>query len=362
MNKKVKLLILTQKVDKDDDNLGFFHTWLLEFAKSVEQLTVICLQKGNNNLPENVKVLSLGKEEGVSRLKYVINFYKYIFQERKNYDIVFTHMNPEYVVLGGLLWRFWKKTITLWYVHKSVDLKLVIAEKFVHKIFTATKSSFRLKSEKLSIVGHGIPIEKFVCKKNKQSDLFEIVHIGRITKIKNISTLIEAVKILKERIANMRVVLVGTAITEKDKKYKQMLEEKVKEYALSKIVFFAGSVPNKEIPALYCQADVSVNLSPDGGMDKSVLESAASGVPVISTNNTFEDFFGDNSQQLLCSYNNAEELAEKIEQIQKLPSDKLEEIKSFLRERSKKYDVKKLIKKIVFILDELQRSLSVKKS
>jgi len=32
----MKLLILTQKVDIDDDVLGFFHGWLEEFAKNVE--------------------------------------------------------------------------------------------------------------------------------------------------------------------------------------------------------------------------------------------------------------------------------------------------------------------------------------
>ena len=72
----MKLLILTQKVDKNDDVLGFFHGWILEFAKNYEKVTVICLYEGKHDLPENVKVLSLGKERGVSKLKYILNFYK----------------------------------------------------------------------------------------------------------------------------------------------------------------------------------------------------------------------------------------------------------------------------------------------
>ena len=39
--KKIKLLIITQKVDRNDDVLGFFHGWITEFAKHVEEVTVL---------------------------------------------------------------------------------------------------------------------------------------------------------------------------------------------------------------------------------------------------------------------------------------------------------------------------------
>ena len=148
----MKLLIITQKVDINDDVLGFFHRWLEEFAKHCEKITVICLEMGEYKLPENVKVLSLGKEECVSKLKYLWRFYKYIWQERKKYDAVFVHMNPEYVVLGGLFWKILGKKISLWYTHKNVDLKLRIAEKFPNIIFSVSKESFRLKTAKLLVV------------------------------------------------------------------------------------------------------------------------------------------------------------------------------------------------------------------
>ena len=67
----MKLLILTQKVDKEDPVSGFFHGWILELSKRFEKVSVICLEKGNFNLPKNVEVFSLGKESGRSRIKYV---------------------------------------------------------------------------------------------------------------------------------------------------------------------------------------------------------------------------------------------------------------------------------------------------
>jgi len=111
----MKLLIITQKVDINDDILGFFHGWIEKLAEKFEQIIVICLQKGKYNLPDNVKVLSLGKEQYlyhshiIRRLVFLYNFYKDIFRERKNYDTILVHMNPIYVLLGGLFWKLWRK-------------------------------------------------------------------------------------------------------------------------------------------------------------------------------------------------------------------------------------------------------------
>jgi len=69
----MRLLIITQKVDKNDPILGFFHRWIEEFAKYCQSIIVICLQKGEYNLPKNIKILSLGKEKGKSKIKYIFN-------------------------------------------------------------------------------------------------------------------------------------------------------------------------------------------------------------------------------------------------------------------------------------------------
>ena len=88
----MRLLIVTQKVDKNDAILGFFHRWIVEFAKHTDTVTVVCLQKGASELPENVKVLSLGKERGVGRIARAIRFYSYIIHERQNYSLMVTRM------------------------------------------------------------------------------------------------------------------------------------------------------------------------------------------------------------------------------------------------------------------------------
>ena len=113
----MRLLFVTQKVDKNDGPLGFVHGWIIALAQTFDQVTIICLQKGESSLPPSVRVLSLGKETHPSRLRYVALFWKHILAHRNEYDFVLVHMNQEYVLLGALIWKALGKKVALWYNH-----------------------------------------------------------------------------------------------------------------------------------------------------------------------------------------------------------------------------------------------------
>lgn len=310
----MKLLILTQKVDKNDPILGFFHRWIMEFAKHCDQVTVICLQKGEYHLPENVKVLSLGKETGVSKLKYLWNLYRYLWQERQNYDRVFVHMNPEYVVWAGGWWRLTGKPIALWYTHRQVNLKLRVAAKLAQIIFTASDKSFCLPSSKVLVVGHGIEVEDFHCPSHRLDDQkLVILHVGRITRIKNCATLIKAGHNLLSKITRpIKILFVGETVTKDDNFYYQELNQLIKDLAMEQVVEFRGSVFQAEIKDYYCQANISVNLTPTGGIDKAVLESMAAGIPVLSSNQSFISYFDKYQEELLFKERDQQDLTDKI--------------------------------------------------
>mgnify|MGYP001596940380 CR=1 FL=1 len=351
----MKLLIITQKVDKNDPILGFFHRWLIEFAKHYEKITVICLQKGEYYLPDNVRVLSLDKENGVSRLKYLWNFYRYIWQERKNYDKVFVHMNPEYVVLAGWWWRLTHKPIALWYTHRQVNLKLRIAEKLSQIIFTAAEKSFRLPSSKVLVVGHGIPVEDFHCPSDKSvSQELIILHVGRITRIKNCDVLIKAGHELLGKITQpIKILFVGTAVTKDDGFYLQELDKLVKDLKMEQWVEFRGSVSPEQIRDYYCQANLSVNLTPTGGIDKAVLESMASGTPVLSSNQSFALYFDKYQKKLLFKERDYRDLSEKINNLL-FESEQLSLIGDYLyRQVNQKSSLQKLISMIIEQINKL---------
>lgn len=341
----MRLLIITQKVDSNDPILGFFHRWIEEFAKHCEQITVICLYEGTHNLPGNVCVFSLGKERGVSRLRYVLNFYHLVWRERKNYDAVFVHMNPIYVILGGLLWRVWKKKIGLWYTHKNVDLKLRIAEKLTDIIFTASRESFRLVSDKIKIVGHGIDTEVFSpVEKKEENKMSRVVTVGRISPAKDYQTLIEAVEILVSENVPILVDIIGNPATIADESYLGDLRALAQEKKLGGTIRFVGSVPNKELPAYLRQADLFVNMSHTGSLDKAVLEAMACGVLVATSNEAFADVFGMDPQMSLLSSGDAYALARRIRELNSLIKIKRDEVvKRFRDVIVEKHNIKSLI-------------------
>ncbi len=289
----MKLLILTQAVDTNDSVLGFFHRWIEEFAKHAEAVTVICLKEGVHSLPSNVRVFSLGKEKGrASRMQYAVRFWKLIWRERHNYDAVFVHMNVEYVILGAPLWRLLGKKVGLWYLHKSVTLRLRTAVFFANYVFTGTKQSLRLNTPKLNIMGQGIDVHTFSSLGRQLPVIFTVLFVGRLSPIKGVETLIDAAALLHRKGMQLRVEIIGGAETPDQAAYEQKLKEQVKKNKLEEVVTFVGPVKNNELPARLAKASVFVNTSRTGSLDKAGIEPMAVGLPVISCNDSYAAIVG----------------------------------------------------------------------
>ena len=354
----MNLLIITQKVDINDSILGFFHDWIAEFSKHCNKLTVICLEKGEYDLPHNVKVISLGKEHKKSKLKYGYNFFKYIWNERANYDNVFVHMNTVYILMGGLLWKLLKKRVGLWYAHGRVSLDLRLAVALVSVVFTSTKEGCRLVSKKIVITGQGIntalfrPVSKSV---NRKSSTFNIISVGRISPVKDYETLINAVEIILKNCdaQSVRVGVIGGVGAPEQEGYFTYLKELVQKKQLGDIVTFRGPLPNSEIIPHLQNADLFVNMSHTGSLDKAVLEAMACGCVVLTCNEAVEDVLLEYGKILMFQKGDHRDFAKKIRDIMKLGPMEKKLIRDNLGQVVRSdHDIENLIKKIVLSLSE----------
>jgi len=307
----MKILIFTQKVDKNDSVLGFFHRWIIEFAKNFEFITVVCLYKGEYSLPENVKVISLGKESGVSRIKYLMNFYSIIFSQRNSYDKVFIHMNQVYALLGGVFWKMMNKDLYLWYTHKSVTSSLKMSLFFVKKVFTASAESFRIKTHKLKVMSHGIDLDLFSFDSNKiYIDKLRLITIGRISRSKDLMTILNSIDDIKGNM-NIEFNIVGTAVTKDDQVYFEKVKKFIMDKDLNGIVNLLGSKTQEEIAPLLKSSDLFVHTSSTGSLDKAPLEAMAVGTVVISSNDALVPIL--KPYGLTFTHGNSIELAKSIE-------------------------------------------------
>ena len=276
-NKHGRLLIVTQVVDKNDSNLGFFHRWIEEFAKHCESVIVICLKEGLHQLPKNVSVYSLGKRQAASgfqlpavrRLQYTIRFFTLQWRLRHSYGPVFVHMNPEYVLLGGFFWRAQGQKIALWYVHKSVTSVLRVALGLVDIVFTASPESFRLASPKVRVVGHGIDTE-FFSPAESVTRGNHFLSVGRLMQSKQHNL---AIRAAYDASVPLRIAGEGPE--------RERLATLARE--LGADVTFLGGLTQEKLRDEYRAAAKLVHRSETGSLDKVVLEAAACGCSIDST-------------------------------------------------------------------------------
>lgn len=309
----MRLLLFTQALDTNDPILSVYHQWIAEFAKHFEFITVICLKKGAYNLPGNVRVLSLGKEEDKNRLGYMVRFYKYIFIEK--YDSVFIHMNQEYILLGGIFWKILGKKIYMWRNHHAGSVLTDIAVAFCTRVFSTSKFSYTAKYRKTIIMPVGVDTDFFVRKQEIIKIPHSILFLSRIAPVKKPHIFIEALKLLRARGINFKANIYGDSL-DRDREYHGDLKKKVKEAGLSDSVVFYDGIPNSETVRAYNSHEIFVNLSSSGMYDKTIFEAMACETLTLATNKNLEELV---PQSFIAQEDDAENIALQLEKLLAFP-------------------------------------------
>ncbi len=282
----MKLLVITQKIDADDAGLGFFFGWLKALAAQCEQVTAICLERGAGSLPTNTRVFSLGKESRPSRFLYVVKFYWYIVRDWNKYDTVFVHMNEEYVLLAGWLWRLGGKKVTLWRNHARGSFLTRLAVFFSNKVFCTSKSSYTARFSKTVLMPVGVDTDFFKPNPAVAKPAGSVLFLSRIAPVKKQDVFLRAMAKMPRE--HFQVDFYGDALP-KDKPYHELLRDIARALKLESAVSFYSGVPNTQTPTLYHSHRVFINLTPAGSFDKTIVEALACGTLVLTTNTDMRD-------------------------------------------------------------------------
>jgi len=331
----MRLLVLNLATDIDDPILGFTTHWIGALALRVEFIHVITMRAGRLDLPENVRVHSVGKEKGYSEARRVVEFYRILWHVLRDerIDACFSHMIPLFTVLGAPLLKLGKIPIITWYAHPHASWALKLGHRLSDRTVASGGPAYPYKHDKLVPIGHGIDTELFSPAQQAMQDEPPIILcVGRLSPVKEHPTLIKAAARLRQIAPQpFRVVIVGGPAVAKDEAYVRALREQIEQLNLRDIVKFEAALPMGRLPDWYRRCTLHVNMSPVGFGDKVAWEAMSCAKPCVVANEGFSDTLGKYKNNLTYEFGNEQQLAERLACLLALPAGERSRIGAYLR-------------------------------
>lgn len=162
----------------------------------------------------------------------------------------------------------------------------------------------------------------------------QILTIGRLNYCKGFDNLIDAIKIVKNKFQNIKLVIVG------DGAERRNLEEKIKENMLHGNVKLVGF--KSDVNMYYNEANVYVCSSRWEGFPLTPIEAMSCELPIVSTNiPSAKELLDDEKYGLICEVGDVLSLANKI--MEMLESENLQYYKKQSILRSKDFNIDKIV-------------------
>jgi glycosyltransferase involved in cell wall biosynthesis len=193
-------------------------------------------------------------------------------------------------MIPGMGYVFTGKSIKKFFVQKIVRFLYRNTLKFSHHVFFQNKDDHEyflryklVSSDKTSVIpGTGVDIVKFRPMKRKEKKNITFMIAARMLWDKGIGEFVEAARIIREKYDNVDFWLLGPVDLQNPKGIKP---EQLDQWRREGLVTYLGMTD--DIKSFYAKADVIVLPSYyKEGIPLSLLEGAAMGKPIISTDST----------------------------------------------------------------------------
>lgn len=193
--------------------------------------------------------------------------------------------------LGGL-------PINKEFIHKSRNFKNRFVKKIglslewcslrvvprIHSVSYALKLEFVSRGvpvNKIQVISRGIDTDLFriirVSKKNKKNKDFHLGTVSRLSRVKDVETIIEAMAIITKKYPSICLHIAG------DGNHKKKLMEIVCNKGLNDKVVFHGHLEKEKLFRFYAGINLFVLASVSEGIANVILEALACGLPVVAT-------------------------------------------------------------------------------
>lgn len=299
----MRVAFVTQAYDPDHPYVGTAVDWVRALAERSDGVDVIASWVGRGApTPPGVRVYSMGKEAGASRLGRGLALHAHLARlvGGQRVDAVFAHMCPGFAIAAAPYARVVGAPIVLWYAHKQVTVELRVAFALVDALATVSADELGIGGRKVHVLGHGIDRARFApAAARRGGPPWEVVMVGRLAPVKRIEIVLDAAEALERegRAADFRFKLVGGLSSPDHGAYVDRLRVRVDGLSPG-LVELVGAVPHSTIAEVYRRAHAYVSAYDGEGWDKATLEALASGLPCFVAGSTVRSRFGSLDRQL----------------------------------------------------------------
>ncbi len=287
----MRLLILTQTVDRTDSSLGYYHSWLKELANHFEHVTVFTLRIGEHDLPKNVTLVPLRPWDYRATLRTTLRVLALTWQYRAQYDAVFVHMNQEYLLVAGWLFKLLGKRVYFWRNHYDGNWLTDVAAFFCDKIFYTSKSSYTVKFARAMQMPVGVDVGSCHLDEPIERTPHSILFLGRFDISKRPDLVVRALGEVAKRNIQFTATFVGGP-SDPVSPLPQEVATLAQELGISESVRFVGPVPNTDTYRYYRSHSIYVNCGKSGMLDKSLFKSIACGCLPLFTSADLAEIIG----------------------------------------------------------------------
>lgn len=327
----LKILFYAQSINKKDPVIAdtFNRVEHLKSHNSVSCVDVVSLRG-----------VSLGKyhyvlgSETQSKVMSLFRFYKVVVPllKKKKYDIVYVYMCPTHLILFWFLKPFFRFSLVAWFAHTVYKpFTKFSLERFPKLWLSVNKAQAPFNFSHIRYIGQGVELSEFSYEKRDKK--YDLVTTGRITPLKKIDLMVEALAMLRDQQGlKYTLAVCGEAYIDSDQAYKKTLLKLVEKHHLQDQVYFLGSVNRDDLKGILNQSRAFIFTIP-GGIGKATLEAISCGLPLILSEPKARDFLGDELADVFLCERNVDEIAKTIKVVLELEPHKREALLSHMRER-----------------------------
>ncbi len=320
-----------------------------------------CFLKSPCKTIRSLNFLKYGKE--AFSLKLLFSLEKFI---DRDFDIITCHFGPNGIlgtqlkdigVNGKVITTFHAYDLTTFVREKGENVYLFL---FTKGDFFLSISDYWLKKitslgcnpQKLAVHRMGIDTKKFKLEeeKNNKKEKVKILTVGRLVEKKGHKYMIKALSKIVEKNKNIEYIIAG------DGSLSLELKKLTKKFNVEKYTTFLGGVNQKEVRALYQEADIfalhsiTTETGDQEGIPVVLMEASAAKLPIISTYHTgIPEIVLNNKSGFLVEEKDIGGIMKKLEYLIEHPEKREEMGRMGRKYVEEKYDINKLNDKLVEI-------------